>query len=61
MNVYLFVVLAMLQRYEPQARFGTLISRMVTFMVPFIAVRTVVLVFYLADMPLGPRAGMHRP
>jgi aminobenzoyl-glutamate transport protein len=62
MNVYLFVVLAMLQRYEPQARFGTLISRMVTFMVPFIAVWTVVLVvFYLADLPLGPGAGIHMP
>ena len=60
MNVYLFVVLAMLQRYEPQARLGTLISRMVVFVIPFLLVWTAVLVvFYLGDVPLGPGAGIH--
>jgi aminobenzoyl-glutamate transport protein len=62
MNVYLFVVLAMLRRYEPDAKFGTLVSRMVSFVVPFLAAWTIVLaVFYLADLPLGPGAGVHLP
>ncbi|MET0448389.1 MAG: AbgT family transporter [Aeromicrobium sp.] len=60
MNVYLFAVLAMLQRYEPQAQFGTLISRMAMFVVPFLAIWSCVLVvFYLGDIPLGPGAGIH--
>ncbi len=62
MNVYLFVVLAMLRRYEPDAQFGTLVSRMVSFVVPFLVAWTAVLaVFYLADLPLGPGAGVHLP
>jgi aminobenzoyl-glutamate transport protein len=62
MNVYLFVVLAMLRRYEPDAQFGTLVARMVTFVVPFLTVWIAVLaVFYLADLPLGPGAGVHMP
>jgi putative AbgT family transporter len=47
---------------EPDAKFGTLVSRMVSFVVPFLAAWTVVLaVFYLADLPLGPGAGVHLP
>lgn len=62
MNVYLFLVLAMLQKYEPSARYGTLVSRTGIFMLPFIVVWTVVLaVFYFLDLPLGPGSGIHLP
>jgi aminobenzoyl-glutamate transport protein len=62
MNPYLFLLLAMLQGYEPHARLGTLISRLSIFVVPFLVVWTVILgVFYGFDLPLGPGAGIHMP
>lgn len=60
MNALLLVVLAMLQRYEPDARLGTLISRNAIFAIPFFVVWTAILaVFYFFDLPLGPGAGIH--
>ncbi|GAF48310.1 AbgT family transporter [Rhodococcus wratislaviensis] len=60
MNVYLFLVLAMLQKYEPSAKYGTLVSRTGIFLLPFIIIWTAVLgVFYFLDLPLGPGAGIH--
>ncbi|MFC6063102.1 AbgT family transporter [Streptomyces ochraceiscleroticus] len=43
MNPYLFLVLALLQQYEPEARLGTLIARLAVFVVPFLAVWLAVL------------------
>ncbi|MFD4501447.1 AbgT family transporter [Streptomyces sp. NPDC058457] len=57
MNPYVFLLLAMLRRYEPDARLGTLISRLAIFTVPFLVVWLAVLgVFYGFDLPLGPGA-----
>ncbi|MDX3384679.1 AbgT family transporter [Streptomyces niveiscabiei] len=57
MNPYVFLLLAMLRRYEPDARLGTLISRLAIFTVPFLAAWLVILaVFYGFDLPLGPGA-----
>ncbi|MFJ9180063.1 AbgT family transporter [Streptomyces sp. NPDC102360] len=59
MNPYVFLVLALLQRYEPEARLGTLISRLAVFVVPFMVVWLAILaVFYGFDLPLGPGAGI---
>lgn len=35
LNPYMFVLLTMLRRYEPNAGFGTLMARMLPFVVPF--------------------------
>lgn len=60
MNAMLLVVLTMLQRYEPDARLGTLISRNAIFAIPFFAVWTTILgVFYAFDVPLGPGGSIH--
>jgi aminobenzoyl-glutamate transport protein len=57
MNPYLFLILAMLRQYEPEARLGTLISRLAIFVVPFLVLWLAVLgIFYGFDLPLGPGA-----
>ena len=35
LNPYLIVLLTMVRRYEPEAGFGTLIARLLPFVVPF--------------------------
>jgi aminobenzoyl-glutamate transport protein len=60
MNALLLVVLTMLQRYEPDAKLGTLLSRNAIFAIPFFVVWTLILaVFYIFDLPLGPGASIH--
>ena len=55
MNPYMVVLLAMVRKYEPGAGLGTVMSRMVPFVVPFWIVWALVLaVFFFADLPLGP-------
>ncbi|WP_291792965.1 AbgT family transporter [Brevibacterium sp.] len=55
MNPYMVVLLGMLRKYEPQAGLGSLIARMLPFVIPFWLVWTVILaVFFFADLPLGP-------
>lgn len=57
MNPYVFLLLALLRRYEPEARLGTLIARLSIFTVPFLVVWLAILaVFYGFDLPLGPGA-----
>ncbi|TLS48041.1 AbgT family transporter [Streptomyces montanus] len=57
MNPYVFLLLAMLRQYEPEARLGTLISRLSIFTVPFLVVWLAILgIFYGFDLPLGPGA-----
>lgn len=57
MNPYVFLLLALLRRYEPEARLGTLISRLAIFTVPFLVVWLAILgIFYGFDLPLGPGA-----
>ncbi|MEE1650664.1 AbgT family transporter [Brachybacterium sp. J144] len=59
MNPYMIVLLGMLRKYEPGAGLGTLMARMLPFVVPFWIVWTVILaVFFVADLPLGPGNGI---
>ncbi|MEV0636162.1 AbgT family transporter [Streptomyces sp. NPDC050619] len=57
MNPYVFLLLAMVRRYEPEARLGTLIARLSIFVGPFLVVWLAILgIFYGFDLPLGPGA-----
>lgn len=60
LNPYVIIILGYLRRYEPGAGIGTLVSRMVPFVVPFWLVWAALLsVFYFADLPLGPGMEIH--
>lgn len=59
MNPYIWIFLVMLKRYEPEAGLGTVISRMLPFVVPFWISWVVVLtVFYLTGADVGPGVGI---
>ncbi|MDZ7931740.1 MAG: AbgT family transporter [Rhodococcus sp. (in: high G+C Gram-positive bacteria)] len=60
LNPMLILVLAMLQKYEPDAKLGTLIARSALFAAPFLFVWLLLLgMFYGFDLPLGPGASVH--
>ena len=49
----------MLKRYEPEAGLGTVISRMLPFVVPFwVAWMIVLSVFYFGGLDVGPGVGI---
>lgn len=55
LNPYMIVILGLLRRYEPDAGLGTVIARLLPFVVPFwLAWATLAGVWYFADLPLGP-------
>lgn len=55
MNPYMIVLLTFLRRYEPNAGFGTLMARMMPFVVPFWILWAIILfVFFTFNLPLGP-------
>ncbi|WP_232547146.1 AbgT family transporter [Propioniciclava soli] len=55
MNPYMIVLLTYLRRYTPQAGFGSLMSGMVPFVVPFwLGWLALLFVFYSLGLPLGP-------
>ncbi|MEJ6013899.1 AbgT family transporter [Corynebacterium sp. H127] len=57
LNPYMIVVLGLLRRYEPEAGLGTLMSRLVPFVVPFwLSWVLILFVWYLTGLPLGPGA-----
>lgn len=59
MNPYIWIFLVMLKRYEPQAGLGTVISRMLPFVIPFwIAWVIVLAVFYFTGTDVGPGVGI---
>src|SRR5699024_6059482 len=59
MNPYMIVLLGMVRKYEPGAGFGTLMARMLPFVIPFWVVWTIILaIFFVADLPLGPGNGI---
>ncbi|MGP9734938.1 AbgT family transporter [Brachybacterium sp. AOP42-C2-15] len=59
MNPYMIVLLGMLRKYEPGAGLGTLMARMLPFVIPFWVVWTLILaVFFFFDLPLGPGNGI---
>lgn len=60
LNPYMIIILGYLRRYEPSAGMGTLVAKMVPFVVPFWVLWALVLtVFFFADLPLGPGMGIH--
>ncbi|WP_105031774.1 AbgT family transporter [Arthrobacter ruber] len=55
LNPYMIVLLTMLRKYEPEAGLGTLMARMLPFVVPFwLAWVAILTVFFYLDLPLGP-------
>jgi aminobenzoyl-glutamate transport protein len=55
LNPYMIVLLTFVRRYQPSAGLGTVIAKMVPFVVPFwVAWVLVLTVFYAFDLPLGP-------
>ncbi|RJT83388.1 AbgT family transporter [Arthrobacter cheniae] len=59
LNPYMIVLLTMLRKYEPEAGLGTLMARMLPFVVPFwLAWVAILTVFFYLDLPLGPGNGI---
>ncbi|KNC18419.1 P-aminobenzoyl-glutamate transporter [Arthrobacter sp. RIT-PI-e] len=59
LNPYMIVLLTMLRKYEPDAGLGTLMARMLPFVVPFWLAWTAILsVFFFLDLPMGPGNGI---
>ncbi len=62
MNPYIFIFLVMLRRYEPDAGLGTVIARMLPFVIPFWVAWVIVLAaFYFTGSDVGPGVGIHIP
>jgi aminobenzoyl-glutamate transport protein len=56
----MIVLLTFVRRYQPNAGLGTVIAKMVPFVVPFwVAWVLVLTVFYAFGIPLGPGVGVH--
>ncbi|GAA1307488.1 AbgT family transporter [Pseudonocardia xinjiangensis] len=59
LNPYMIVLLTFVRRYEPSAGLGTVIAKMVPFVVPFWVSWVLILTaFYFLDLPLGPGMGI---
>ena len=59
LNPYMIVMLGLLQRYEPKAGLGTLMSRLIPFVIPFFTAWVILLaIWFYADLPLGPGNGI---
>ena len=59
LNPYIIVILTLLRRYEPNAGLGTLMSRLIVFVVPFWMSWAILLfIWYIFDLPLGPGASI---
>ena len=57
LNPYIIVILTLLRRYEPNAGLGTLMSRLIVFVVPFwVSWAALLFIWYIFDLPLGPGA-----
>ena len=62
LNPYMIVLLAMLRKYEPEAGLGTLIARMLPFVIPFwLAWAAILSIFYFFEIPMGPGNGIFLP
>ncbi|WP_299166353.1 AbgT family transporter [uncultured Arthrobacter sp.] len=62
LNPYMIVLLAMLRKYEPEAGLGTLIARMLPFVIPFwLAWASILSIFYFFEIPMGPGNGIFLP
>lgn len=55
LNPYMIVLLAMMRRYEPDVGFGSVMARMLPFVVPFwLAWAGLLACWFFLDLPLGP-------
>ncbi|MFP5314868.1 MAG: AbgT family transporter [Actinomycetes bacterium] len=62
LNPYMIVLLAMLRKYEPDAGLGTLIARMLPFVIPFwLAWAAILSIFFFFEIPMGPGNGIYLP
>ncbi|WP_433432475.1 AbgT family transporter [Nonomuraea sp. CA-141351] len=62
MHIFLYFILAASQKYEPDLKLGTLVSRLLPFVPAFGLVWVGVLaIFYFAGLPVGPGASIHLP
>jgi aminobenzoyl-glutamate transport protein len=60
LNPYMIVLLTFVRRYQPEAGLGTVIAKMVPFVVPFWTLWMLILtLFYFADLPMGPGMDIH--
>ncbi|APU17967.1 MULTISPECIES: AbgT family transporter [Actinoalloteichus] len=60
LNPYMIVLLTFVRRYQPSAGLGTLIAKMLPFVVPFwLFWAGILTIFYFFDLPLGPGMGIH--
>jgi aminobenzoyl-glutamate transport protein len=60
MMSYFALIVAFIQRYQPQAGIGTVVATMLPYSVTFFLCWTVLLlVWVLLDLPLGPGAGLY--
>jgi aminobenzoyl-glutamate transport protein len=59
LNAYLYVILDIARRYQPEMTLGSMLARLSVFVVPFWVVWVLILaVFYFGDLPVGPGAGV---
>jgi aminobenzoyl-glutamate transport protein len=59
LNPYMIVLLTFVRRYDPSAGLGTVIAKMVPFVVPFwLAWAAILSLFYAFDLPIGPGMGI---
>lgn len=62
LNPYMIVLLSMMRRYEPEVGFGSVMARMLPFVIPFwIAWATLLAIWFFLDLPLGPGNGIMLP
>ncbi|MEV0050666.1 AbgT family transporter [Saccharopolyspora shandongensis] len=59
LNAYVYILLSVNRKYQPETQLGTLLARLSFFVLPFFAVWLLILaVFYFFDLPVGPGAGI---
>ena len=62
MHIFLYLILEMARRYEPDLKLGTLVARLLPFVPAFALVWIGILaVFVLADLPPGPGQSIYLP
>lgn len=62
LNPYMIVLLAMMRRYEPEVGFGSVMARMLPFVIPFwVAWASLLALWFFLDLPLGPGNGIMLP
>ncbi|MCI2420741.1 AbgT family transporter [Saccharopolyspora sp. K220] len=59
LNAYVYILLSVNRKYQPETQLGTLLARLSVFVLPFFAMWLLILaVFYFFDLPVGPGSGI---